>query len=423
MEVDEKCSRCGESLGAITLTCGYCGRRFHLSCRTADEAEPSEEPGTRWRCRVCAHPTATTDHEGAMSALDKAALTDPLAGVIANMTLRMRQLERQVSTLGKRLHNGYDPQLTQDPRSANNENTPPYRMVLLVGDSPVMQIRDKLRQQCPRGVPVMKRASRRDDIASITATAESFLEKHPNPVHIILHGGYEECMEMKKDVYLAAVSVFAKRLGSHRPECSMSVTTVPLFNRECKEANDTLTAAQVELKIDLIDLTKAHRELVIKGRYEYATDGTAAQECSRLLAGKACSFLGAKQQRLKANADAGKTDRVTVPNAPARTSGHPQRSNPRTGAAAGGINEADMLHTLTDMVAEKLSTHSHGRGPGRTAHRAHRATGTEDPRGDRPWRGQRASTSNAPRGKPRGSKRREPPEGTDRPARRAKFQK
>ena len=88
--------------------------------------------------------------------------------------------------------------------------------------------------------------------------------------YFIFEVGYDECMELEKEKFLAAVSSFAREMKEKRPSCSWSVVMVPQFQKDRREANEKLKELQEDLKFDVINLTQAHRAMVIRGLYSYS---------------------------------------------------------------------------------------------------------------------------------------------------------
>ena len=212
------------------------------------------------------------------------------------------------------------------------------------------------------------RVARKDDITSITTMARELLEKQKEPAHFILVGVHEECIDQRKDIFLSAVTDFATILTNLRPDCSLSVATVPLFNGECRDANSGLVAHQAGWKYETLDLTKQHRELVMKGKYEYGADSVAGDECSKILARKACSFFRGETFAAE--------NKVSVANvrSAAPLSGSSER-RPRGGARKGIAKSAapaktpdrpaeNALMTLAAAISRQLSNQPRLRGVG-----------------------------------------------------------
>lgn len=187
MEVEDPCCRCRKPLGAVIMKCASCSREFHGSCRTPDEGEPPEEPGSRWSCRLCALPASSLTADEMLAELDKLELGNSTRAMVVHMALRIRALDGG-SDAGK-----------------------PIKTVLPIGDKSLRQIKGKILKQLPGKTSLVVRAISKLDIASITAAASKFQEQNSQAVHSIFHCGLVECMEIRKDKFLAEIAEFTSK--------------------------------------------------------------------------------------------------------------------------------------------------------------------------------------------------------------------
>ena len=303
MECGRSCSRCNTEINSLSLRCASCERTLHVACRTRDELEPSEDPRATWNCRVCLTPLARRSSDEMMLFLDKQPLESELMNYVAFLVTKIRKLEAKVAALSE-LRTEQCEVIRQEPMDevpeAENKQVKGTfsKSVLLIGDAPTEQLKRKVLSQLPRKTPIVIRAYRKRDTKAILEHAETFLSTNPQPVHIILHSGYNECMEFEKEKFLLAIDEFSKRLKERRPECSMSVITVPQFIGECKEANTLLREKQKSADICVIESTESHRMMVNRGLYTYAGIEDLLITCSKAIARKAADFLEVKTVNL-----------------------------------------------------------------------------------------------------------------------------
>lgn len=182
---------------------------------------------------------------------------------------------------------------TMTPPAAKEQRTKPNKTVLLVGDKSIKQLKRQLAAQLPKKASLVVRWTSKKDAVSILELADKFLQSNDHPVHIIVHGGHEECLEFQKDRYLSEISAFAQRTMAKRSDCSWSIITIPQFTKECREANEELKKHQETLRYDIIDVTHAHRPMVTRGFCSYSKLDDTAEACAKAMARKA-TFLDVK---------------------------------------------------------------------------------------------------------------------------------
>lgn len=292
-EAEMMCPRCPKPLNpSFFLICGGpCRRSFHTMCFTRDEEDP--KTAKSWKCRVCsaAAVAGPMSADSILAELDKQPLSSELMTQVCRMVLMNKTMDP--NSVSARV---LPPQSVSAELCQTEECTAkgPKPTVLVVGDKKLREVKGKILAQMPKDCSVVIRPYSSPETASILEKAREFLEKNPQPVHVVLHAGHEECVDFKSDAFLKSVSSFACCLKQQRPDCSMSVITVPQFTKESKDVNEALTAHQEEWKLNVVDLTKGQRAMVLKGKYGYSGTPDLVQLTSGTIAKKACDLLGTK---------------------------------------------------------------------------------------------------------------------------------
>ena len=158
------------------------------------------------------------------------------------------------------------------------------------------------------------------------------MDAKPQPDHLILHSGYDECLEFGKDKGLASIVEFAQCLKKARPDCFLSVLTVPQFSMECKDVNVALEARSEESDFDVIAATEDQRGMVNRRSYSYSTPEILTT-CAKGVALKIGTFIGVKAGKSKERLVSAGRVRSSDPVRPIRQSaairrGHPRCSSP-----------------------------------------------------------------------------------------------
>lgn len=305
MEQEEVCTRCETALNGLLLKCASCRRHFHAKCKTADEALPCDDPPAPWTCRVCSTPGALKTADMLMTTLDKTPLESETMNYVAFLVTHIRKLEQQVSSLSEKLAPfSTSPAVATSPAvspSANNaadgsgDAKRPSKTVLLIGDKKSQKLAWEVKDRFSRKNSIVVRTFSKHSTQKILEQARAFLDENPQPVHLVLHTGYEECMEFEKDKLLTPVKDFVQKLKTTRPNCSISLVTIPQFSKECREANQALLSLKDEMdetRLDVIDLSRSHRLMVNKGSYSYSGKDELLISCANNLARRVGTFLG-----------------------------------------------------------------------------------------------------------------------------------
>lgn len=305
--VSAQCDRCRDALGAVSLSCAACRRVFHLKCRAVDEKEPSDEPAAKWLCRLCDSAAMGMSDIEFMKYLDATPMKEEIWRTCARLVVTTRNLAMEVawlkSQLGQLALAGAT--VAPEPTQVAPADNPPAKKkqdakktVLFIGDKLIRQLRMKVLTQLPKKASVLIKQVSSGDIESIKRETLEFLQTNQQDVHVIIHSGYNECLEFKKDLLLETVRKLVNEVRESRSNVSFSMTTVPPFTRECSEANEALARNQGSLSIEMLDLTFVHRELIHRGQYSYSSE-ESADACSKTIARKMASFLGTELKPLK----------------------------------------------------------------------------------------------------------------------------
>ena len=305
VEITSACDRCNAQLSSLQLTCSGCARIFHDTCRLENEEIPSSAPGSRWKCRICSAEPAAMSARDFMSMIDKLPFDNDFIKFFIHLTTRIHALERQVRTLEacpRRVIDCAAPTESQSTQPATGDGDQTAKRqhsksVLVIGDKILKQLQPRILDRLPRKNSVAIRTYSRADSASTVSAIDSFLKENPQPVQVILHAGYEECMEFNKGAFLDNIRTLGHALKENRPDCALSVITVPQFHQECKAANDSLIANQKEWNLDVIDMTHPHRQIVHKGMYTYTGCEDVKESIATAVARKASTFLGIKMAK------------------------------------------------------------------------------------------------------------------------------
>lgn len=314
MDSTDLCDRCDQSLSSLYLKCSSCKRIFHRTCRTQDEEEPSDEPGSRWKCRVCSTPAANMSFTKFMSVLDRQqCLDDELMNCVTHLVKRLKTLEDEVAILRcsqprRKFTEVSAPSVSQEQLTDEDmdmspvEQTPlpsaPQKSVLVVGDSIVLRLKSPLKKLLP-GNSIAIRSSKKQDIESILKEADTFACKAAGPVTIFLQAGFHECMNFERAKFLSAVRNFNAKLRVMNEQSQLFVLSVPLFGMDCKSANDELQGLVAEegSSLNFINLSVCQQPMVMGGSYTYK--GEVADKVALNLARRAAPFLGTKISKPK----------------------------------------------------------------------------------------------------------------------------
>ena len=218
-------------------------------------------------------------------------------------------------------HQGTAPANTSGPTAELAPKLAPKhkKSVLFVGDSSTRRLRHKILEQLPRNSSILFRGCSKADIGSILAQTKKAIEDNPQELQIILHCGYEDCLNFKGNEFIKSLSEFALDLKTKRPNCSLAISTVPEFTKECNTANDALTNSREELGIDILNLKIPHRGMVLRGSYSYSSVDEVAYSCAKSIARKAASLPIREKESAQPRISAEETPRTGPLNRGTRT--------------------------------------------------------------------------------------------------------
>ena len=321
--------------------------------------------------------------------IDKQSLESETMYYITFLITRIRSLEAVVARLAAQsaADQGLQPiaqpaaatPVNSGKESADQQEKLPPKTVLLLGDIKLKQLERKIKTHLPQKGAVMLRCFSKPATESILEQGTKFLESNPQPVHLILHSGYDECMDFKKDKFLSSIANFAGKLKRDRPECSMSVISVPQFTSECMQANEVLKARKTERGIDVLDLTNSHRVMTNKGAYSYSSLDELSTACSKTIARRAAAFLGVKLVAVQPTRSP-----VEVPPFAASRKQAPHQRGPRNEIGTTG------LQTRRSIPSPNLRDR---RSRNQTFRQTHRRTSVRPPQEPRTHRGGQSDES------------------------------
>lgn len=266
-----------------------------MTCRTPDEKDPGDGL-SRWKCRICTSDGTTMSTKEVMRKIDSQKLDSDIMKYVAHLLTRVRRLEAEILATKDASNAGtIEPTHTTPPHVSEQRTRPkPDKSVLIIGDKSVKKLRSRLLSLLPKKSPIVIRWTTKKDSKAMFELADKFLEDNPQPTHIIVHGGQEECIEFRKESYIAEVVAFYERSMAKRSDCSWSIATVPQIHKDCKDTNEILNGQQARMKYDMIDLTLAHRPMLSRGSCSYVGLDETADACAKSIARKAAAFLGVK---------------------------------------------------------------------------------------------------------------------------------
>ena len=302
------CDRCKDTLGAIRLSCTTCGRVFHPKCKSTDEDPPSEEASANWSCRLCKCGNAGMSDIDFMKYLETTPLNEDVWKTCARLVVTTRNLAAEVAglktQLGQLLASGL-PALPSNPEQEDNKpkisekkKPAPEKTVLFIGDRLIRQLRMKILAQLPKRSSIAIKQVSAGDIGKIKEETQEFLKTNQQDIQVILHCGYNECLNFKKEELLGTLRNLVNETKSSRTNVSFAMTTVPQFTRECNEVNETLKMSQTETSIEILDLSSDHLDMIHRGQYSYSSE-ESTDACAKTIARKIASFLGTELKPLR----------------------------------------------------------------------------------------------------------------------------
>lgn len=185
------------------------------------------------------------------------------------------------------------------PKSDSQKKKPVAdKTVLVIGDKAIRPMRMKILAQLPRKSSVVIRQLATSDIENVKRETLEFLSTNQQEVHVVLHCGYSECMNFNKDDLLRGTRDLVSEATEDRNNVSFSMATIPPFTRECNDVNQYLLDKKNIPNLDTLDMTFAHRHMILRGQYSYS-NSDVADPCAKTIARKAASFLGTELKSLK----------------------------------------------------------------------------------------------------------------------------
>lgn len=211
-------------------------------------------------------------------------------------------MENRIAELAERLEasNSQQAPLTTARDKQNIEETgltrlnPPKGIMMVVEGTIVNPLRAALNKRLPKRSPLTVRASPKPDIETILAETHAQIAKILGPICLFLRAGYHECMEFEKKRFIKALLTFASKLREERSDIKLHILLVPLFNSDCKAANDALprSAKEENAPFPFVHLSMTHRPLVESGRYHYS--GEIVSKVAHNICRRIRFFIGVK---------------------------------------------------------------------------------------------------------------------------------
>lgn len=281
------CTSCTNTIAAgQNMCCAKCGRTIHRECIG------SQQLGDNSICLIC-QAAGDFNEQRLLPIVDKAVKTSSnpeMSTLLAWLFQRVCILTQEVDRL-KSNQEQAPCDTAMDSTTAAKQTD---KKALIIGDG---MLKDCLKLMTlpkeQKHLPINMKSVHTSYKAVLDETIKT-MEKTSDPLQVIIHAGQTECIKFE---HKAAVEMLDKMLltvKTSHPNHSIIITSVPVYNTECRDFNRELVtiAEKYKEQVRYLDITNIQSSTALAKALTY--DRRVAGHVANVLMRHACKHIGVK---------------------------------------------------------------------------------------------------------------------------------